>query len=256
MYNIPTWVYQSELTEFQVLLSPQLQIPSKRVVLVNHKPSKRIMLLKILSNLKNSKNASSFSAIENSLQRAGFIRSRHPAFTQLIDYMWTSSGLVTVNEYIPDTQCLEQVGSISLQRLTSLLIHLLDAVMHIHDNSSFHGDISLSNVIINNLDDLYLVDYDFADPLPDFARTTYRIKRENWNEINIMQSADYDALKRITISTLKGFVRNKRNNTLKDVVQDHVIQDATQLIRTINHKHVDLSTREQVEELANVLRSC
>ena len=198
MRFIPSWAQAIELAEMKVQFSTKLPFISNRAMLVIRSPESEIVLLKILIDSRNSSNNTQHrDIIESALLRGGLIRSQHTAFTQLIDHRWTTFGLVTLNEYIQNSYPLAKLGCLRLDRLVNLCIRICDAILHIHQNSSFHGDISLTNIIVNDQDEIHIVDYDLADPVPSIFRTSYSTKQKYWTTLEARQMADIRSLELI-----------------------------------------------------------
>lgn len=248
MKFVPPWSQAIELADLKVKFSPILPFISKRAILAIFEPESKIVLLKILIGSSSSQDTLYYDTVERSLLRGGLIRSQHSAFTQLIDYRWTTFGLVTLNEYIPNSFSLTRLRCLHPNQLINFFIRLCDAISHIHFNSSFHGDISLSNVIINNQDGIYVVDYDFADPVPVIFRTSYSTQSKYWITLEARQTADIKALEHIIIKLLT-------SNTHRDCkLSDETTNDAIRLLRRIKQLSGETSPLSRLQRLQAILR--
>lgn len=247
MRFIPAWARAIELEDLGVQFSPTLPFVSQRAVVAFLESSHKIILLKILIGSGDGKDAMYHKTIEQALLRGSIIRAQHPAFTQLIDQRWTTFGLVTINEYIENSFPLAQHRCLHPRRLVNQSIRLCDGVSHIHLNGSFHGDISLSNVIVNCTDEIHIVDYDFADPLPGFLRTSYSTQQKGWNTLEARQSADIRALQRLVIHLLT-------INTHHDCqISDETRTDAARLIRGLKQLSDEGSASSRLQRLQAIL---
>ena len=245
---VPPWARAIELADLKFQFSPISPFVSKRTILAILGPESKSVLLKILVGSSSGRDAAYHHTVEQALLRAGLVRSQHPAFTQLIDHRWTTFGLVTINEYIPNAFPLVQLKCLHPDRLVNLSVRLCDAVSHIHLNASSHGDISLTNVIVNDQDELHIVDYDLADPVPGFLRTSYNTQQKNWATLEARQTADIRALERVVINLLNINARHDCH------LSNETRNDVTRLLIRLKQLTDETSALSRLQRLQAILR--
>lgn len=203
MKQIPEWARAKEFCYLDFSFRNVPSIQSARVIIAREHSSQKLVVLKYIGKLLTSK-VEMYQELTNiSLLKAAEIKSKHPAFDDLISVKWTELGLVLVKKYLPNTRTIGAIGSIELNQIIILLIQVCDALRHIHQYESSHNDITTENIIVNNKMEVFLVDYDFAFPIRDFFRSSYARHSLLLLTLEERQVADIHALEAVILSIIR-----------------------------------------------------
>lgn len=109
--------------------------------------------------------------------RAGEIRNSHLVFARLISMRWTADGLVTINEWIAGERRMDLVPGLRFEEVVTTGMRLCDALIHVRENGSSHGDVAARNVLIEPSGAARLIDYDFADTIGEIRKRGFGTSR-------------------------------------------------------------------------------
>jgi serine/threonine protein kinase len=198
-----SWADEKELADYVPSLDPSHRLPSSRVLVARSVETQELALLKLVVKASAKLDWHRSRLIESSLLRAASIRSTHISLTNYIEHRWTRHGLVVVSEYLDDAAQLSKARTLDVERLMRIWIGLLDGVAHIHQQRSVHGDITSANIVlVDSLNQGFLVDYDLAEPIKNVSRSRYDGKLTA-TKLEKLQRADADQLRNVVIASLK-----------------------------------------------------
>jgi serine/threonine protein kinase len=161
------------------------------VILATSFDRRTSVVLKLISAPQAVSQMRSDGEILRSIRRAGEIRAAHYAFTKLLDIREVPGyGFVTLSEYAGVGIAYQQMKALTLDRLLAISIRVLDALDHIHRNSSMHGDICQANLLIHDSGDVVVLDYDLSDHNPEFRRTHYPQSHIRSGTLSAWKAAD------------------------------------------------------------------
>src|SRR5262252_7989233 len=168
-----SWANENELADYVPSLDPSHSLPSSRVLVARSVETQELALLKLVVKASVKLDRHHRTLIESSLLRAASIRSAHISLTNYIEHRWTRHGLVVVSEYLDDAAQLRKARMPDIERLARIWIGLVEGVAHIHQQRSVHGDIRSANIVVNSLNQGFIVDYDLAEPIKDLSHSHF-----------------------------------------------------------------------------------
>jgi len=197
-----SWANENELADYVPSLDPSHSLPSSRVLVARSVETQELALLKLVVKASVKLDRHHRTLIESSLLRAASIRSAHISLTNYIEHRWTRHGLVVVSEYLDDAAQLRKARMPDIERLARIWIGLVEGVAHIHQQRSVHGDIRSANIVVNSLNQGFIVDYDLAEPIKDLSHSHFDGVLTA-TKLEKLQRADANKLRNVVISSLQ-----------------------------------------------------
>jgi tRNA A-37 threonylcarbamoyl transferase component Bud32 len=227
------WAEENELADYVPSLDPSHRLPSSRVLVAKSVETQELTLLKLVVNASVKLDRHRSALIESSLLRAAAIRSTHISLTNYIEHRWTRHGLVVVSEYLGDAAQLRKARTPDVERLVQIWVGLVDGVAHIHQQRSAHGDITSANIVLNSLNQGFLVDYDLAEPIKDVSHSRYD-GALTAAKLEKRQCADAAQLRNVVIASLRRAQRYSISPAITSTVIRHIRKSGSE--HTSNEK--------------------